>query len=239
MRLSLSALALLVTVLPVAVIGCASGPAAAPNTAADATTAPVTTSSDPLANLPTGTQLKTVLAPKSFFPAGFAQDASTTADSKDDYQTQTTAAPAKPDCTLLSGTGWFTSTGVNGVSFAQTAYLDKATSAEQDEEVFAYSGDGAATQLADVGKLATQCPSYTDAPTHTKVKVTEHATPGLGDGAYTITLVDAGWQSGSTLEAVQVGSEDLFVYSTSGPDNGAADATKLAVYLAGKLTALH
>lgn len=237
MRLALPATALLAMVLPVAVIGCTSDPAAAPKPASSA--APTTTPGASQANLPTGTRLKAVLAPKSFFPAGFAQDASTTADSRDQYQTNPTPAPVKPDCTLLSGTGWFTITGIDAVSFAQTSYVDKATSAEQDEEVFAYAGNGAATQLADVGKLATLCPSYTDAPTHSKVKVTEHAVTGLGDGGYTVTLTDPGWKTGSTLEAVRVGSTDLFVYSTSGPNNGATDATKLCAYLVNGLKALR
>jgi hypothetical protein len=239
MRLSLPAAAVIAVVLPMALLGCAGAGPSAPNPGAATTTGPAPTSAGASANLPTGTQLKAVLAPKSFFPAGFAQDASTTADSRDGYQTQTTAAQAKPDCTLLSGTGWFTITGLDGVSFAQTAYVDKATSAEQDEEVFAYAGTGAATQLAEVGKLARECPSYTDAQTHSKVKVTEHATTGLGDGGYTITLTDADWQSGSTLTAVRVGNEDAFVYSTSGPNNGATDAARLSAYLVGKLKSLH
>jgi hypothetical protein len=239
MRLSLPAAALLAVLLPVTVIGCASGDAAAPKTGATSKTAAAPKPAASLANLPTGTQLKAELAPKSFFPAGFAQDAGVTNDSKDEYQTTPTPAPAKPDCTLLSGTGWFTITGIDAVSFAQTAYVDSATSAEQDQEVFAYAGNGAATQLADVGRLATLCPSYTDAQTHSKVKVTERAATGLSDGAFAITLTDPDWKTGSTLEAVRVGSEDLFVYSTSGPSNGATDATKLSRYLAGKLKTLR
>jgi hypothetical protein len=242
MRLSLPVVAVLAALLPVAVIGCSSGSDAGSDgsgaSSTNAAAAPNATTNQ-FANLPTGTTLRGVLAPKSFFPAGFAQDASTTADSRDAYRTQTTTAPAKPDCTLLSGTGWFTVTRVNEVSFAQTAYVNKTTNAEQDEEVFAYSGTGAATQLADVGKLATLCPSYTDAQTHTKVKVTEHATTRLGDGGYTLTLTDPGWQTGSTLEAVRVGNEIAFVYSTSEPGNGAVDATKLTNYLVTKLKALR
>lgn len=242
MRLSLPALVALAVLLPVAVIGCSGGSDAGSDGSgappANAAAVPKATQ-DEFANLPTGTVLKGVLAPKSFFPAGFAQDASTTADSHDAYQTPTTSAQAKPDCTLLSGTGWFTVTRVGEVSFAQTAYVDKNTNAELDQEVFAYSGTNAQAQLGDVGRLATLCPSYTDPQTHTKVKVTEHATTALGDGGYTITLTDPGWQTGSTLEAVRVGNEIAFVYSTSGPSNGAVEATRLTGYLVAKLTALR
>ena len=129
-------------------------------------------------------------------------------------------------------------TGKDSVSFAQAAYLDNATNTEQDQQVFAYSGNGAATQLDAVGKLATLCPRYTDPATHSKVKVTEHAISGLGDGGYAITLTDPDWKNGSTLQAVRVGNEDVFVYSTSGPDNGATDAAKLTSYLVRQLKGL-
>lgn len=234
MRLSL--LAVLAAVVGLTVIGCTSESSPAPDNGTHST-APA-----PAAQQPTGTQLKGLLAPASFFPAGYAPLAAGTADSHDQFQTQTTPAPPKPDCALLGGTGWFTITGLNtgkdSVSFAQAAYLDDATKTEQDQQVFAYSGTGATTQLAAVGKLGKLCPSYTDSATHSKVKVTEHATSGLGDGGYTITLTDTAWKSGSTLAAVRVGNVDAFVYSTGGPADGATDATKLSTYLVKQLKAL-
>lgn len=231
MRLSL--LAALAVVVPLAVVGCTSASSPAPDNATHPTAA--------APKQPTGTQLKALLAPASFFPAGFTPVA--TADSRDQVQTQTTPAPPNPDCTLLGGTGWFAVTGLNtgknSVSFAQAAYLNNANQTEQDQQVFAYSGNGAATQLDAVGKLATLCPHYSDAATHSTVKVTEHAIGGLGDGAYTIRLTDSAWKTGSTLQAIRVGNADLFVYSTSGADNGATDATKLSTYLVHKLQALR
>jgi hypothetical protein len=228
MRLSLPAAGVLAAALALTVIGCASGSNAAPDHGAhSAAVAPQQ------AKLPTGTLLKSVLAPKSFFAAGYAPVA--VADSQDAFGTPTTPAPAKPDCALLGGTGWFTVTGLNpgkdSLSFAQATYLDRATNTEQDQQVFAYSGNGASAQLAAVGRLATLCPSYTDPATHSKVKVAEHPLSGLGDGGYTLTLTDPAWKNGCTLAAVRVGAEDVFVYSTSGPDNGATDATRLTGYL--------
>ncbi len=238
MRLPLPMAAVLAALLPLAVAGCSTGSSGAPATGTPPTAA-ATTSADPDAGLPTGTQLKAALAQQAYFPAGFAQDASSTRDTGETYQQQTTAAPAKPDCTLLGGTGWFTISGISGVSFAQASYVDKDTSAEQDEEIFAYSGNAAATELAAVGSIATTCPTYTDAQTHSPVKVTEHASTGLGDGGYTITLTDAAWQSGSTLQASKVGNDIVFVYSTSGQKDGATDATKLSTYIVNKLKAMH
>jgi hypothetical protein len=238
MRLSLPVLAVLAAVFPLAVIGCTSGSNPAPANGTHSSTAPASAAAKP----PTGTQLKGLLAPKSFFVTGYASVAVGTADSHDTFGTQTTPAPPKPDCTLLGGTGWFTTAGMNpakdSVSFAQAAYLDSATNTEQDQQIFAFSGNGAATQLDAVGRLAKLCPSYTDPTTHSKVKVAEHPTSGLGDGGYVITLTDPEWKTGCTLEAVRVGTEDVFVYSTSGPGNGATDASKLSGYLVQQLKGL-
>ncbi|HEY4458958.1 MAG TPA: hypothetical protein VGN81_31885 [Pseudonocardiaceae bacterium] len=235
MRLSLPAVVVLAAVFPLAVIGCTSGSNAAPDNGGHSSTA-----APAAAKLPTGTQLKDVLAPKSFFAAGYAPVAA--ADSHDAFGTPATPAPPKPDCTQLGGTGWFTVTGMNpakaSISFAQSAYLDSTTNTEQDQQVFAFSDGGSAAQLDAVGKLAKLCPSYTDPATHSKVKVAEHATSGLGDGGYALTLTDPAWKNGSTLEAVRVGNEDVFVYSTSGPNNGATDATKLTGYLVQQLKGL-
>ncbi len=238
MRLSLPTAVVFAALLPLAVLGCASGSSAAPTTGTSSTAA-ASTSADPDAGLAIGTQLKAALAQQAYFPTGFAQDASATRDTGDTYQQQTTTAPAKPDCTLLGGTGWFTISGISGVSFAQASYVDKATSAEQDEEIFAYSGDSATAELSAVGSIAKTCPTYTDAQTHSPVKVSEAASSGLGEAGYTITLTDSAWQSGSTLQASKVGSDIVFVYSTSGPKNGATDATKLSTYVVSKLKALR
>jgi hypothetical protein len=230
--------AVFAALLPLAVAGCASGSSAAPANPTSPTAA-ATTSADPDAGLATGTQLKAALAQQAYFPAGFAQDASTTRDTGETYQAQQTTAPAKPDCTLLGGTGWFTISGIDGVSFAQATFMDKATSAEQDEEIFAYSGDVSAAELTAVGSIAKTCPIYTDPQTHSHVKVTEHASSGLGDAGYTITLADSAWQSGSTLQASRVGTDIVFVYSTGGPKDGATDATKLSSYIVNKLKVMR
>ena len=238
MRLPLPTAVVFAALLPLAVVGCASGSSAAPTTGPSSSAA-APTSADADAGLPTGTQLRAVLAQPTYFPAGFAQEASATRDTGDTYQQQSTTPPARPDCTLLGGTGWFTISGISGVSFAQASYVDKATSAEQDEEIFAYSGAAATTELGAVGAIAKTCPTYTDAQTHSPVKVTETASSGLGEAGYTITLTDSAWQSGSTLQASKVGSDIVFVYSTSGPKNGATDATRLSTYVVSKLKALR
>ncbi len=242
MRLTLpTAAVILAAALPLALLGCSSGSSASSNAANAAdgstTSAAAPTSTDPDADLPTGTRLNAALAPAAYFPAGFIQDSSGSRNTGDTYQSPTTANAAAPDCTLLGGTGWPTLPGIGSVSFAQSDYINKDTSEELAQEIDTYQGADAQTVLADLAKLATTCPTYTDAQTSTHVKVAEAQTPGLGDDAYTITLTDSAWQTGSTLQAVQVGKSVISVYSSGGADNGADAATKLSNYVVGKLKA--
>jgi hypothetical protein len=182
---------------------------------------------DPDAGLLTGEQLKHALAPASFFASGFTADPSDARDTGDTYVEPSTAASAKPDCAKLDGTSWITVTGVSGVSFAQNDYISKNTSEEIAQEVDAYRGTTAATVLKDLQKAVSACASFTDDQTHTEVKVTGEAAPGLGDAAYTVTLTDSAWRNGTTLIAARVGTNVVSVLSTDGHDNGAATAKKL------------
>jgi hypothetical protein len=135
----------------------------------------------------------------------------------------------KPDCTKLAGTGWSgVITGIQGVSFAQNDYYNKNASATIAQEIDVYQGTTAQTMMKALGKISLACPSATDSQTSTKATVTEHATAGLGDGAYTITLTDSAWLNGQTLVAARIGTAVVTVLSTDGTDNGAATAEKLA-----------
>ncbi|MFF9124239.1 hypothetical protein ACF09J_13170 [Streptomyces sp. NPDC014889] len=189
--------------------------------------APSASAGDPNAGLLTGAQLKKALAPASFFASGFAVDPSGARDSGDTYTPPSTAPAAKPDCARLGGTAWIDITGITGVSFAQNDYVNKNTSEDIGQEIDAYRGTTAERVLEAVEKAATVCTGFTDSQTHTKVKVTGRATPGLGDGAYTLTLTDSAWENGTTLIAARVGTNVVSVMSTDGHDNGAATAKKL------------
>ncbi|MFJ8350826.1 hypothetical protein ACIQ9J_31600 [Streptomyces sp. NPDC094153] len=182
---------------------------------------------DPNAGLLTGAQLKKALAPASFFASGFAVDPSGARDSGDTYTPPSTAPAAKPKCDRLGGTAWIDITGITGVSFAQNDYVSKNTSEDIGQEIDAYRGETAARVMEALEKAVTACTSFTDSQTHSKVKVTGRATPGLGDGAYTITLTDSAWENGTTLVAARVGTNVVSVMSTDGHDDGAATAKKL------------
>lgn len=225
MRLPSRALKVLaVAALPLALAACSSGSSGS-SSAADA--AKTTKPKDPNAGLLTGTQLKKALAPASYFASGFAVDPSVTRDTGDTYRAPATKGAAKPNCADLGATGWIDLTGIEGVSFAQTAYIDKNTSAELDQEVDVYRGTASADVMTALAKVVAACPVYTDSDSHTKVKVTGAKTAGLGDDAYTVTLTDSAWESGTTLIATRVGTAVVSVLSTDGHDNGAASAKKL------------
>ncbi|MEU0601878.1 hypothetical protein ABZ484_27085 [Streptomyces sp. NPDC006393] len=215
-----------VAALPLVLAACGSTDSTS-GTSAKATASP-SHSKDPNAGLFTGAQLKKALAPASFFPAGFASDPDATRDSGDTYQPPATKSPAQPDCARLEGTSWIDITGVAGVSFAQGDYVSKNTSEEVAQQIDTYRGTTAASVLKDVERIATtDCATFTDSQTHSKVKVAGQATPGLGDEACTITLTNPSWENGTTLVAARVGTNLVSVLSTDGHDNGAATAKKL------------
>jgi hypothetical protein len=214
-------------VIPLALVGCSAASDGTPSAPASA---------DPDAGLLTGAQLKTTLAPASVFPAGFAIDTSGTRDTGNSYIRPDSAAATKLDCTKLGSTSWITIVGYGGVSFAQDDYINKDTSDEAAQEVDVFQGPTAGSVLTAVGTIGDSCSSFTDAQTSSKVSVTEHATTGPGDGAYTITLTDPSWQNGTTLIASRVGSGVVSVLA-SGPGNGATMANMLAQHVASAVKA--
>ncbi|PAZ15964.1 hypothetical protein CLM62_10855 [Streptomyces sp. SA15] len=226
MRLPSRALKVLAAAtLPLALAACSSGSSHTSDSPTAA--AKPAKAKDPNAGLLTGTQLKKTLAPASSLTSGFAADPSLTRDTGDTYRTPATKSAAKPNCAALGATAWVDLTGIEGVSFAQSSYIDKNTSAELDQEIDVYRGTTSADVMKALAKVVAACPSYTDSDTHTKVTVTGRSTSGLGDDAYTITLTDSAWESGTTLIATRVGTAVVSVLSTDGSDNGAASAKKL------------
>ncbi|MGC4984188.1 hypothetical protein ACLQ18_26705 [Streptomyces sp. DT193] len=221
-------------VLPLALTACSS----ATGTSTSSATAKKP-SKDPDAGLLTGTQLKKALAPASFFAAGFAVDPKGARDSGTTYTAPSSSPAAKPDCTLLGGTSWISITGDSGVSFAQNDYVSKNTSEDIAQEIDTFRGTTATKVMANLKKAVATCATYTDADTHTKVKVAGADTTGLGDAAYTITLTNSAWQNGSTLIAAQSGTDVVTVLSTDGHDNGAATAKKLTARIVTSLKGEH
>ncbi|MCX4859669.1 hypothetical protein [Streptomyces canus] len=216
--------ALAVAALPLALAACSSSSSP---TAAEA----AAKTKDPNAGLLTGTQLKKALAPASYFASGFTADPSLTRDTGDTFRAPATKSATEPKCADFGATGWIDLSGIEGVSFAQTTYIDKNTSAELDQEIDVYRGTTSSGVMTALAKVAAACPSYMDSDTHTRVKITGAKTAGLGDDAYTITVTDDAWESGTTLIATRVGTAVVSVLSTDGKDDGAASAKKLTEHI--------
>ncbi|MFG2474288.1 hypothetical protein [Streptomyces fagopyri] len=227
---------LVAAVLPLALAACSSGTS---DTSGSPSPAPTKAAKDPDAGLLTGARLKKTLAPASFFASGFVVDPDGARDSGAMYTAPSASAAAKPDCSLLGGTSWISVTGVSGVSFAQNDYVSRTTSEDIAQEIDTFRGTTAAEVLKDLEKTVTACAAFTDSQTHSQVKVTGAATPGLGDTAYTITLTDSAWRNGTTLIAVRSGTDVVSVMSTDGHDNGAATAGKLAARIVTSVQGEH
>jgi len=233
MRLLPAAAALLTAAaLPLALAACTTGspPAPAPDTAA-ASPPPAPSPAGPDAGLLTGAQLKGLLEPRAYFPHGYVRNPAGTRDTGPGYQQPGTTDVAKPECRLLGATSWTSITGISGVSFAEDAYTDKASSSEIAQEIDVYRGTTARAVMRKLGAVGAACPWYTDAQTGTRATVSEKASTRFPEGGYVITVTDPAWRGGTTLVAARVGTAVVTVLSTDGPDNGHASAMRLAAQL--------
>ena len=232
MRLLPAATLLTAAALPLALAACTTGspPAPAPDTAAAPPSA-APSPANPNAGLLTGTQLKGLLEPRSYFPRGYARDPAGTRDTGSGYQEPTAAGVAKPKCGLLGATSWTSITGISGVSFAEDAYIDKASSSEIAQEIDVYRGTASRAVMQKLGAVGTACSWYTDPQTGTRAMVSEQASPRFAEGGYVITVTDSAWRSGTTLVAARAGTAVVTVLSTDGADNGRASAMRLASQL--------
>ena len=232
MRLLPAATLLTAAALPLALGACTTGspPAPTPDTAAaSASAAP--SPANPNAGLLTGTQLKGLLEPRSYFPHGYVRDPAGTRDTGSGYQQPGATDVTKPKCRLLGATSWTSITGISGVSFAEDDYINKARSSEIAQEIDVYRGTASQAVMRKLGAVATACPGYTDPQTGSRATVSEKASPRFAEGGYVITVTDPAWRSGTTLVAARAGTAVVTVLSTDGADNGRASAMRLASQL--------
>ena len=231
MRLLPAAAALLTAAaLSLAAAACSTGSPPAPGKPAGGASA-ARSSANPDAGLLTGTQLRGLLEPRSYFPRGYVRDPAGTRDTGSGYQEPTATSVAKPKCGLLGATSWTSMTGISGVSFAENAYISKARSSEIAQEVDVYSGTTSRAVMQKLGAVATVCPWYTDPQTGRRATVSEETSPRFAEGGYVITVTDPAWRSGTTLVAARAGTAVVTVLSTDGADNGHASAVRLASQL--------
>ena len=185
----------------------------------------LSTPADPNFGLLTGTQLKAVLMPASYFPSGFKLSPGSANDTGASYIAPSTS---KPSCTSLLGESWELVTGILGVSWAQNLYTDPKTSSSLSQEIDVFPGNVAEEVMTRLGSVSATCPSVTATNPKANVTIIENSGPDLGNASFAITETSSSWTSGSTLIAVRVGTAVVTVYSSQGTtDNGSAAAIML------------
>ena len=232
MRFSIPVAAVVLTLLAAA---CSSTSPSATAPSATAKPSGGATSSAPVnpnAGLLTGTQLKPLLAPTSWFPQGFTLDSSNSVDTGNYYQPVSPPGPLK--CDRLNGTSWVDLGNGGAVSFAQNDYLDTSIG-QYAQEIDVYQGTTAQDVMAHLRKVVASCRSFHDSQTSSTVTVTMRNGPQLGDDALTITLMDPRWGGDVTLEAVRVGTAVITVYFSAAAGTSQAQATRLAAVVTANL----
>jgi hypothetical protein len=228
MRFSMAMAAVVLSLLAAA-CSSTSPPAAAKPSAGLTSSAPV----NPNEGLLTGTQLKPLLAPASWFPRGFTLDPSGSVDTGDYYQPVSPPGPLK--CDRLNGTGWVDLGNGGAVSFAQNDYLDPSIG-QYAQEIDVYQGTTAQDVMAQLRKVVARCRSFHDSQTSSTVIVTMSNGPQLGADALTIRLQDPRWGGDVTLEAVRVGTAVITAYFSAATGTSRAQATRLAAVVTSNLT---
>jgi hypothetical protein len=221
--------------LPLTLAACSasSSTGSAPSASAPTSAAASSASANPDAGMFTGTQLKSMLQPASFFPSGFTRDPSGSVNTGDTYQPAT--PPGKLPCSRLDSTDWVDLSGIGSVSFAQSDFINKSTSEEYAQEIDEYQGAGAKDVMAALRKLPARCRTFSDQQTSSTVTVKLRKGPSLGDDSLSFTLTSPRWLGGTTLDAVRIGTAVITVLYSSGNGTGATRANALTRLVAGKL----
>ena len=190
-------------------------------------------SSSPDTRLFTGTQLKAMLEPATYFPSGFKRDANGAVNTGSAFQPA--SPPGKLPCTRLDGTSWVDLSGIGSVSFAQNDFLDSAAVEEYAQEIDEFPGTGAQDVMANLRRVVKTCPSFKDPQTGAKVAVKLGHGPSVGDDSLSFTLTSPSWQGGTTLVAIRVGTAVVSVLYSASSGTGATPAKALADRIASQV----
>ncbi|HEY7174847.1 MAG TPA: hypothetical protein VH442_08015 [Micromonosporaceae bacterium] len=140
-------------------------------------------------------------------PGGFSLDPKGTANSGETLQVPNTGSVAsKSDCGQLSATSFISTTGVSGVSFAQSDYADKANNEISQEIDTFHKGDGVLV-MNRMRQVLGQCAKFSlkadgvNASMQTKVSPVR----GLGNEAVRAVITAPQFYGGLTLVVARVG----------------------------------
>jgi hypothetical protein len=153
-------------------------------------------------------------------PAGFTLNTKATGNSGTSLQAPAVASIApKSKCGDLSATSFITTTGLTGVSFAQSDYIDKANN-EISQELDAYRPGGSAEVMTRMRKVLAQCATFplkaAGIAATERIKTSEIR--GLGQDAVQAVVTAPQFYGGTTLIVARVGDNvvSAFYNDTSG-----------------------
>jgi hypothetical protein len=143
----------------------------------------------------TGTQLKSALV--SDVPTGFKLDKAGTVNTGSDMQDeQNGSAKSTAHCADLGATSWIATSGMAGVSFAQSDYLDTHNQ-EIAQEIDSFDTSAhAARALSQLQAFMRKCATYKDSTSGITYHLATSTVSGLGSSAVQGAITSSRIQGG-------------------------------------------
>jgi hypothetical protein len=241
---TLARLACLAPAVAVLLTACSAPPSSTPpaatapaSTAAGAPSTTVVASPDPATTARTGTQLKAALS--SDMPTGFSLSDSGTMDTGADLQDeQDGPMKGSSHCADLGATAWIQVSGMSGVSFAQSDYLD-GRNQEIAQEIDSFdSPEHAGRAFSQLKAFMKQCGTFRD-PNATSItyRLEVSSLPGLGDAAVKGVITSSRVEGGVVEVAALNGNDVITVLYSATKLSRAQHATDIATTILHHLSA--
>ena len=183
----------------------------------------------------TGAQLKAALV--TDMPPGFALNPEATADTGAALQHEVNGAMLSvTHCADLDATSWIQVSGMSGVSFAQSDYLD-GKDQEIAQEVDAFdSPEHAARAVSQLKAFMKKCSTFRDSES-TRYHLAVSSVSGLGEGAVRGVIESARFEGGVVEVASVKGNDVITVLYSATTLSSAKRAADLAAKIRGQLPA--
>lgn len=163
-------------------------------------------SPDPTAGLPTGTQLAAYLLPNKVVPS-LKADSQAGVNSGDMFLEPSDKAIGKAQaCQLLGNTNWMTASGVGPASSAGDDFMN-SYGVEYYQQLDVFEGTRATQDFTALKKVLTECTTYPDSSngSHYTMHVKVKTLSGLGDEAVEAVMTSPDIQGGETVVAIRTG----------------------------------
>jgi hypothetical protein len=236
---NLSRVACLAPVVALLVTACSTSPSttSTSSTTASASSSTSAGSPTPTATPWTGTQLKAALM--TDVPTGFKLSEPGTIDTGGDMQDEVDGPKlGRSHCADLTATAWIAVSGMSGVSFAQSDYLD-GHNQEIAQEIDSFnSPDHAKRAFSQLTAFMKQCKTFQD-PSSPSItyRLAVSSLPDLGDGAIKGVITSPRVEGGVVEVAVLNGNNVITVLYSATKLPTAQHATDIATRIHHNLSA--